>query len=126
MKPTPEMIEAVKDTIDSLQKSGAPPEALARMIWDLVAGQTKLGQWQHEIPLKSGRYHAATLDGLYAGVTHVAYDRDGKLVYAGGTTKSGLGGWLDTDETWGGLWWSEPLELPPLPRNKANQPKDSR
>src|SRR5574342_495128 len=67
------------------------------------------GHWQKEVPTKQGKYWTATRDGHLAGVTVVAYDRQGRLVYAGGAVNN------HQDDRWLGWWWSEPVEVPPDP-----------
>lgn len=74
------------------------------------------GHWQKEIPKKDGTYWTATRQGELNRPLHVCWDGD-KLIYAGGTPKdpdpSLAKNPFNYDSTWKGLWWSEPLEVPP-------------
>ena len=70
------------------------------------------GHWQKEVPSRSGKYWTACRNGDSAGIQNVHYDAAGGLVFAGDAMT-----WLSKGAvvTWGGWWWSEPVEEPPVP-----------
>ena len=70
------------------------------------------GSWQRDIPVKNGKYWAATRGGYITGPLSVIYDQDGKLLAAGNVV--GSDSWSVSGH-FQGWWWSEPIEEPPPP-----------